>query len=126
MKAAGLQLIAVGIGEPKHAVHFCGRLAPSLYCLTDKDAASYREYGLQEGDITQLLNPNVIMSATRAFARGHVGGRVTGNTRMLPGTFIVDRQGIIRYAYYGRDVADHPPIGDLLTAARAVQSASRE
>lgn len=115
--------MAVGIGEPKHAVHYCGRLSPSLNCLTDTGTEAYSQYGLREGEITQLLNTNVIMSATRAFARGHIGGMPTGNTRMLPGTFIIDRQGIIRYAYYGRDAADHPVIHDLVIAARAVRSA---
>lgn len=40
---------------------------------------------------------------------------------MLPGTFIVDQQGIIQYAYYSQHAGDHPRIDDLIEAANALK-----
>jgi peroxiredoxin len=36
---------------------------------------------------------------------------------MLPGTFIVDQQGIIQYAYYSEHAGDHPEVGELLAVS---------
>ncbi len=38
----------------------------------------------------------------------------------MPGTFIIDRDGIVRYARYHRDVSDHPPMDELLAALRSI------
>ncbi|MBC8099916.1 MAG: hypothetical protein H7Y11_10775, partial [Armatimonadetes bacterium] len=38
---AGLQVVAVGIGEPKHATRYCGTLAPGIDCLTRTDTDLY-------------------------------------------------------------------------------------
>lgn len=39
-----------------------------------------------------------------------------GDVFQMPGTFIIDSEGIVRYARYSRHVADHPPTADLITA----------
>lgn len=41
----------------------------------------------------------------------------------LTATFIVDRDGIIRYAHYGKHAGDHPDIADLLDSWRQQTSA---
>jgi hypothetical protein len=123
LKAAGLTPVNIGIGEVKHARHYCGKLAPSQECLTEDGATTaYGLYGLREGTIGELLNVNVIVGAVRAVGQGHLGGAPSGNARMMPGTFIVDSGGVIRYAYYSKDAADHPPLEPILAAARALSA----
>jgi len=122
LEAVGLTPINIGIGEVKHARHFCGQLAPGQECLTDNGATVvYDLYGLREGEIGELLNVNVIVGAVRAFGQGHVGGIPTGNARMMPGTFIVGQDGIIDYAYYSKDAADHPPLASIIAAAQTLK-----
>ena len=48
---------------------------------------------------------------------GHAQGRSTGDIRMIPGTFIIDQKGIIRYAHYNRYAGDDPEISDLISVA---------
>ncbi len=43
-------------------------------------------------------------------------GRPTGDVRMLPGTFIVDRNGLIQFTYYSVHAGDTPRIERLLKA----------
>lgn len=115
--------VNIGIGEVKHARHYCGKLAPAQECLTEDGATTvYGLYGLRDGTIGELLNLNVLVGAMRAVSQGHVGGAATGDPRMMPGTFIVDGHGVIRYAYYSKDAADHPPLEAILTAAQAIRS----
>jgi hypothetical protein len=109
-----LRVTAVGLGQPKHAVNICGRIAPSLECLVDSEETAYALYGLGKGSFLQLFGPAVFAAGARAAAQGHKQGQTTGSGSMLPGTFIVNQAGIIRYAYYSEHAGDHPPIDALL------------
>jgi peroxiredoxin len=109
-----LRVTAVGLGQPKHAVNICGRIAPSLECLVDSEETAYALYGLGKGSFLQLVGPAVLAAGARAAAQGHKQGQTTGSGSMLPGTFIIDQAGIIRYAYYSEHAGDHPPIDALL------------
>ena len=115
--AAGLKIVAVGIGETKHARRYCGKLAPSIDCFTNEDTAVYGTYGLKQASMGQLLNPGMLKAAMRARSRGHSQGKATGDVKMLPGTFIVDADGIIQYTYYSDHAGDDPDLEEL--AARS-------
>ena len=114
---AGLRLVAIGLGQPKHARHFCGKLAPSADCYTNNSTAVYKTYGLQQAGMNQLLNPGLLKSSVRAMFRGHRQGAATGDVKMLPGTFIVDREGIVQFAHYSNHPGDHPEIAQITRAA---------
>jgi peroxiredoxin len=109
-----LKVVAVALGEPKHAERYCGNLAPSVDCYCNQTADVYEVYGLQRAGVTALLNPGMAKAAMRASSKGHTQGKATGDVKMLPGTFIVDTQGVIRYAYYSSHPGDHPDLPELI------------
>jgi peroxiredoxin len=119
-KDAGLQVVAVAMGEPKHNQQFCGKLAPSLRCLTDETTEPYSLYGLNQAGLGQIASLNVAKNGMQAALQGHQGGIVYGDVKMLPGTFVVDMQGKIAWAYYSKDVSDHPTNETIIKAAVAV------
>jgi hypothetical protein len=120
LRAAGLKLLAVGLGEPKHAERYCGKLAPSLTCYASTSNDPYTAWGLRRGTVGEFLGTGLrLMGATlKAMRNGQSQGETTGDVQMLPGTFIVDQAGIIRYAYYSAYAGDDPEISVLLEAAR--------
>lgn len=124
LRAAGLQPLAVGLGEAKHAERYCGRLAPSLTCFAAENNDRYYAWGLRHGKAGELLSNslNILKASTKALAAGHIQGKTTGDPHMMPGTFIVDRDGIIRYAYYSQYAGDDPPIDVLVEAARQLNT----
>jgi len=105
-------VIAIGLGEPKHAERFCGKLAPGITCLTDSTNTSHTAYGLTHLGLGAAVGS--VLATARAVAAGHVQGQATGDQTMLPGTFIVDTGGVVRYAYYSKHAGDHPNIEDLI------------
>lgn len=109
------------MGEPKHAERYCGKLAPSITCLTNETTKPYETYGLQQGKLGELISPAVIAASVRALAHGSSQGQTIGDAKMMPGTFIVDRQGIIQYTYYSKHAGDHPNIADLIAAANTLK-----
>ncbi|MCA9902981.1 MAG: redoxin domain-containing protein [Anaerolineae bacterium] len=45
------------------------------------------------------------------------GGATVGELRLVPADFLIDEQGIIQQAHYGRDVTDHMPLRDITAFA---------
>lgn len=124
IEAAGLQVVAVGLGQPKHARHFGDKLAPSVACLTKEEPELHAIYGVERGNMLRMLAPDALMAGAQAAARGHTQGTATGDQQRLPGTFIVDEQGIIRYAHYGKFAGDNPDLTELLNGWREAAQTS--
>lgn len=116
LAAAGLNVAAVGLGEPKHARHFCPRLAPSLTCLVGQGAEAHLAYGLRRGGAAEFVGPGTLMAGARAVLGGYLQGTATGPQDILGATFVVDGQGLIRAAYYDRFAGDHPDLKALLAS----------
>jgi hypothetical protein len=116
IEAAGLTCVAVGLGQPRHARRYCPALAPSTACVVGRGAEAHMAYGLARGRWHALAGGAVIAAGLRATGRGFRQGPPTGDTRLLPGTFVVDTAGRIAYAHYGAHAADHPDLETLLDA----------
>jgi len=115
----GLPVVAIALGKPKHARRYCGQLSPSIDCYCDdEETAVYTAYGLEQGGTTSFLNAGLLKASVRAMSAGHRQGKATGDVRMLPGTFLVDGNGCIQYAYYSEHAGDHPDLGKLLAAIK--------
>ena len=109
-----MNIVAVGLGEPKHARHFGGKLAPSVTCITNEEPIVYEAFGIEKGNMLRLLAPDAMAAGARAARQGHRQGQATGDQQRLPGTFIIDAQGIVRYAYYGKFAGDQPDLEELV------------
>lgn len=117
LDGAGLQVVAVAMGDPKHIARYCDRIAPDITCLTGDDGSleAYHAYGLQEGGLKQFTSFDALKAGFRAIKGGHAVGKATGNVRMMPGTFLIDAEGRVRWTYYSEHVGDHPDIADILS-----------
>lgn len=116
MRAAGLAVAAIGIGEPKHAQRYGDLLAPSVTCLANKSLEAYHAYGIRQGSALQLIGPKVLAAGAQAAARGSRQDQATGNTFMLGANFVIDGQGVIRFAAYDEFAGDHPEFQTILAA----------
>jgi peroxiredoxin len=118
IQAAGLRVVAVGIGEPKHAQRYCPTLAPNAECLAGRGTSAHEAYGLHRGSLMQLAGPQVIQAGLRATASGVTQGETTGDWAMLAATFVVGPDGVIRFTHYGQFAGDHPDLKEIFAAAR--------
>jgi hypothetical protein len=118
----GVDVAAVGLGEPKHAAFFGPRLAPSVTCLTRPTPEAHYAYGIGRAGVESLVQPVMFSAALKAAAGGHLQGKSTGDGRVLSGTFVIDQAGVIRFAHYARFPGDDPQTEDILHAAEALQA----
>lgn len=113
----------IGLGRPDQAAEFCERRWVPFACLTSPDASAHRAYGLRRGSLNQLAGPRVWLPGLRNALKGNPQGRFgQGDPARLPGTFVVDAEGRIRYAHRGRRSDDNPPNDEVLSAVAALGS----
>lgn len=127
LQAAGLQIVAIGLGEPKHAQRYCAKLSPSFQqnCLTDTSNTSHEAWGLKHLTFGSMMTPSFIKAGARSTLAGYFPETPTGDTFMMPGTFIIDRERQVQFAFYSAHPGEHPEISALVSAASALKQTAR-
>ena len=123
----GTQVVLVGLGTPERARWFCEDRDLPFTCVSDEDRSAHRAYGLKRGTLRQVLGPQVYLRWTKARLLGDMplpSARFGEDVMQMPGTFVVDRDGIVRYAHRNRDVTDNPPNEELLAVLADLRPAS--
>jgi peroxiredoxin len=85
-------------------------------CLADPTREGYRTYGLKRGSAWEVIGPAAIVRGLQARRKGHRIEKIEGDAFQMPGTFVIDRGGAVRYARYARHSGDHPDPKDLVQA----------
>ena len=92
------------------ARHTAGHKAP-FPILADESNKYYREYSIERsvlGVIKGMLfkMPRLL----KGMFKGYVPLVIKGSLTTMPADFLIDRNGVIQTAYYGKDEGDHLPI----------------
>jgi peroxiredoxin len=122
---AGAGITLIGLGPHTRAALFCDERHVPFECLSDPTQEAYRAYGLGRGGNLQLFGPQLVLKYARALLTRDVEvAKLSGDDyRQMPGTFVIDRTGVIRYAHRNRDVADNPPNDAVLEALASLRGA---
>lgn len=118
IQESGVLLVGISMGEPKHIRRYCDKLAPSVLCLVGEDGTPYRAYGLEDASAGSMFSLEVAKGIVRAIGKGHVGGQPVGDVKMMPGSFLVDTEGRVRFAHYNQHIGDHADLNEMLSALR--------
>lgn len=110
----GFQVVLVGLGTAEQAVRFKEEFSLSFPIICDSQKKLYRQYGLGRGSVSSLASPAVLLRGMRAMSRGYTPRIPQGDVMQMPGVFLIDTEGNIRYSYYSKDASDHPPVDSLL------------
>jgi peroxiredoxin len=119
---AGAAVVLVGLGRPEQARDFCERRRVPFACVVRPDRAVHRAYGLRRGNLNQLAGPLVWGPWLRDQLTGKNQGRFgQGDPAQLPGTFVVDTDGVVRFAHRGRRSNDNPANDEVLAALASLR-----
>jgi hypothetical protein len=61
-----------------------------------------------------MASPVFWLKGLKALSKGHKPGIPRDDIMQMPGVFLLDTSGNIRYAHYSKDPSDNPSIGTLL------------
>jgi len=116
---SGAEVAAVTMGTAQQAAQFRAGLKLPFPCLADPAREAYQAFGVPRGGVTQIVGPAVWAAGLKAALRGGAGIPI-GDPLQLQGIFIIDRRGVVRYAYRATNSADRPSAAELLDALAAL------
>lgn len=107
--AQGLVVVAVFQSPADSIKQYVGRQDAPFAIVPDPEMDLYRRFGV-ESRWSGLLSWRVMMAALSAFGKGFLPGRIEGPVQRTPADFLIDAQGRIALAHYGKDIDDHIPL----------------
>ena len=112
---AGGDIAVVTMGSPEQTAAFRHRNRLPFICLADPEREAYEAFGVPRGTTGQVVGPAVWGGGLKALLRAGVGKPV-GDVMQLHGSFVIDTDGIVRYAHLPKHSADRPTNDELITA----------
>lgn len=91
--------------------------------LADPDRHVYRAYGLGRLPWRQVFTVKTIAMYVGFLLRGRLPQRPGRDPMQQGGDFIVDGEGVVRFAYPGRSSDDRPSVDDLIGCLRLISDA---
>jgi thioredoxin-dependent peroxiredoxin len=89
--------------------HAEGHKAP-FPIVADEDNKYYRAYGIEHSVLGMLKGMFLRMpTLLKGMFKGYIPTTIKGSMTTMPADFLIDREGIIQVAYYGKDEGDHLP-----------------
>ncbi|MDF2445854.1 MAG: hypothetical protein K0S46_1090 [Moraxellaceae bacterium] len=108
-QARGLDLVAVFQSPRESILEHAGSEPRPFAILPDPTRGLYRQYGV-EGSWGAFLKGGLQLGKFgAAMKEGFMPGKMEGDINMVPADFIIDEEGRVLVAYYGRDISDHLP-----------------
>lgn len=95
--------------SPKARVNeYVGKQDAPFPIIPDDDLKLYKLYGV-EGSWRKMMSSLNLKKMTQAFKKGFFIGKSDNEFNMIPADFLIDEQGIIQHAFYGKNIGDHLP-----------------
>ena len=114
---AGGDVILVTMNEPEKLAAFKQQLELPFTCLADPQQEAYRAYQCPRGNWWSVLGPAMWWRAIRMLFR-HGLGKPVGDVRQLPGSFVIDDTGTIRFEHRSQHSADWAAPDELIQALK--------
>lgn len=120
-----LALVAVGLGSPEDARGFAAWLKLPYPVLAAMNTAIYEAWGLGRTTSVDMFKPALVKAGIRALTQRVSQGKSTGDSKQLPGTFLVSSDSIVQWSHVAAHPGDIAPIETVLTAADALIARQR-
>jgi peroxiredoxin len=115
IRAAGVDLAAVGTGDIGYARRFQAERSIDFPLLVDDDLESYRVIGTRRLSLGSLAAPSTVTSSLRLLARGRLQGRTGRHPAVLGATHLIRPDGSVPYAWVNSSLEDEAPLPEILS-----------
>ena len=125
LDALGVRVILLSFGQAWQAKLWLEETQAPFPLLLDPDRSVYRAYGL-ERSAAKSWHPKMLLYYLRLILKGRKLRPIQGDPNQLGGDFVLDRQGIVRFAHPSKDPADRPSIETLLRTLKSLENSPEE
>lgn len=85
----------------------CRKTQSAILIIPDPDKKQCKAYGLESSMAAKLKTMFRIGAMRKIFVNKLFPDKVLKDDNTVPADFLIDEQGIIQYAYYGKDFSEH-------------------
>jgi len=109
----GVEVVIITQAEPERAAFYAKEHSVKGTLLSDPNYQVYRAYGLLDGNGPQILGtPDIDYTIGEKLQKDRIGTQraLVDNPWLLPGEFIIDKSGVIQFAYrygYCNDIPEY-------------------
>lgn len=109
--AKDLNIAFVGMGEPRQAQSFKGKLASPHPYICDPERQLYTAFNLGRGKAGQVVGPKMFLRGFGAVLRGQWVGLPIGDPWQMPGIFLIETDGRVSWEYRSSNASDNLSLG---------------
>ena len=124
MEALQARVVVISFGSTFGAQAWLDEIDARFTLLLDPERKAYRAYGL-EHSLARSWSPKVWLAYARLMLSGRKWRGIQGDSGQLGGDFIVDSNGVIRFAYRSDDPTDRPSMSQLLATLEGITKPSQ-
>lgn len=106
-QARGLDMVAVFQSPAASIRDYAVGETVEFAIVPDPELQLYRRYGVESSWLAFAKSGLRAADLAKATAKGFLPGKVEGDMNRVPADFLIDEQGIVRVAFYGKDIGDH-------------------
>ena len=118
MEALGVGLFFIGSGNALMATDFREEFGLKVPVWVDPKRITYTHLGFKHS-VGSVFSPQVLLAGLRATAAGFRQRRTQGDPWQQGGVLVVKRGGALVYGFASEAAGDHPPIDEVMHAARS-------
>lgn len=105
LQATGAEVVLVTMDDPQRLRDFKQRWQLPFVCLSDSQQEGYRAFQCPRGRLLSVIGPVMWWRAIKALLR-HGAGVVRADPMQLPGSFVIDTHGTLRFVHRSQHSAD--------------------
>ena len=114
----GAEVAVVSFADGSTLERYANDLRLQFPLLSDPERTAYVAYGLNKGGVWSIFGPKIIWQYVKLMSRGRRFRGIQADPLQLGGDFVIDGEGIVRFAHRSEDPADRPSADRLLEAVR--------
>lgn len=107
----GLEIIAVFESPKESILKHAGSREVYFPIIPDPSRELYKKYYIKKS-ILKFIKGLFNLKLLRAAKQGFLPGKMENDKTIVPADFLIE-DGIIKQAYYGKDISNHIPIEDI-------------
>lgn len=105
---AGIRMVGVMQSSGENIAKYAAKQNPPFPIIADPERSLYRLYGVTPS-ILGMFHPRVFSTAMKAMFAGIFPGVPDFPLATVPADFLIDPEGLVWSAYYGKAISDHIP-----------------
>ncbi|MBC8323643.1 MAG: AhpC/TSA family protein [Candidatus Marinimicrobia bacterium] len=104
LQGKGLSILSVFESPKESILKYVGKNELPFPIIPDPERELYKLYGIESSWIKYILGAPTVM---KAILKGIFPGKMEGDLAILPADFLINEDGTIHTAYYGKNIGDH-------------------